>query len=38
VRLQISQGFSTRELAVIEKLTAEHQVFLVEKWHEFFGR
>jgi hypothetical protein len=38
VRFASSNGFSRTELRRIRELTFEHQVFLVERWNEYFGR
>lgn len=31
-------GFSPAQRRVIQDILAEHQVELMERWHEFFGR
>lgn len=38
VRFASSSGFSRTELRRIRELTFEQQVFLVERWNEYFGR
>ena len=38
VRLASSNDFSRLELRRIRELTFEHQVLLVERWNEYFGR
>jgi len=37
VALASSSGFSRGELMDIYKLISEHQVILLEKWHDYFG-
>jgi hypothetical protein len=38
VALATNNGFSDRELNVIEKLVTSNRQFFVERWNEFFGR
>jgi hypothetical protein len=37
VALAASSGFSRGELMDIYRLISEHQVVLLEKWHDYFG-
>ena len=38
VDFAFSRGFLRSELRRIRELTFEHQVFFVERWHEYFDR
>ena len=37
VRLQNSGGFNRREIFRIQKIVREHQIEILERWHEYFG-
>ena len=37
IALQTVGGFSRNELSRIARLVKEHQSYLLEQWHEFFG-
>jgi hypothetical protein len=37
VRLAFSEGYSPSELRRILELTFEHQVFFIQRWHEYFA-
>ena len=37
ISLAFSEGYNPAELRRIRELTFEHQVFFVERWHEYFG-
>jgi hypothetical protein len=37
VRLAWNRGFSGAELGRIERITAEHELQLVEIWNDYFG-
>lgn len=37
VRLARSHGFAAREIGEIEKLVAENEQLLLERWNEFFN-
>jgi hypothetical protein len=36
--LERSGGFKIHEINIISKLVEEHRNFLLEQWHEYFGR
>jgi len=38
VTLENDRGFAPHELNVMRQLIEEHRLFLLEKWHEFFGQ
>ncbi|WP_076798205.1 DUF4160 domain-containing protein [Chloroflexus islandicus] len=37
VQLEKSGGFKAQELNRIGKLVQQHQTYLLERWHEYFG-
>lgn len=37
VRLARSHGFAAREIGEVEKLVAENEQLLLERWNEFFN-
>jgi Domain of unknown function (DUF4160) len=37
VRLERSEGFSSKELNRIHQIVQDHQVAFLGSWHEFFG-
>ena len=38
IRIQYATGFNPAELRRMRELTAEHEAFFLERWHECFGR
>jgi len=37
VRLQNSGGFNRKEISSIQNIVKEHQMEILEKWHEYFN-